>query len=79
LAALGIGGPVKAVKEKIDEPISQENKSSEKSTNKPDWSEAKEKIKALGELLEKGLISQEEYNEKKENFWNNFNNRSQRS
>jgi hypothetical protein len=72
LAALGIGGPVKAVKEKIDEPISQENKSSEKSTNKPDWSEAKEKIKALGELLENGLITQEEYNDKKRKLLEQF-------
>ena len=40
------------------------SQSLQKST-KESWSEAIEKIKALGELLEKGLITQEEYNDKK--------------
>jgi hypothetical protein len=39
---------------------------------KPSWSEASEKIKALGELLQKGLISQEEYEEKKKILLQNF-------
>lgn len=39
---------------------------------KEGWSEATEKIKALGELLEKKLITQEEYDQKKKNLLEQF-------
>jgi hypothetical protein len=38
----------------------------------PPWSEASEKIKTLGELFQKGLISKEEYETKKKELLNNF-------
>ena len=39
---------------------------------KENWSETAEKIKTLGELREKGLITQEEYNDKKRKLLEQF-------
>lgn len=41
-------------------------------SSKEDWTEKADKIKALGELLEKKLITQEEYNEKKKKLLEEF-------
>ena len=43
-----------------------------KESAKSSWSEASDKIKALGELLQKGLISKEEYESKKSELLKNF-------
>jgi len=56
----------------IDSPNSKEVKSTEKTFKHSDWHETKEKIKALGELLEKGLITKEEYENKKRELLKNF-------
>jgi hypothetical protein len=53
-------------------PISVTVNSNEKPPVKTDWSEAKDKIKALGDLLDKGIITQEEYNEKKRKLLEQF-------
>jgi hypothetical protein len=60
------------VKEILDAPFFGKVDSNEKPPIKADWSEAKEKMKALGELLEKKLITQEEYDEKKKKLLEQF-------
>jgi hypothetical protein len=43
-----------------------------KESSKQSWSQASDKIKALGELFQKGLISKEEYEMKKNELLKNF-------
>jgi hypothetical protein len=56
----------------IDETRDNLNVSSPQKSTKENWIEPAEKIKVLGELLEKGLITQEEYNDKKRKLLEQF-------
>lgn len=48
------------------------NRNNDKKIAKPPWNEASDKIKSLWELFQKGLISKEEYENKKKDLLNNF-------
>jgi hypothetical protein len=60
------------VKKILDAPFFGKIDPKENTPLKTDWSEAKDKIKALGELLDKKLITQEEYNDKKRKLLEQF-------